>query len=154
MSTSKLSTWNLYQQEKKTMSGPTEEFPSYKEWLADYNKDREEIGHVTVDSETAMKEADKLVEEAEQELSAEVNTQPEKKVEQKQETKTDKKSTEKEKKPSKKQLCVAIYKEMMEANNNQHPVRKEVMKRFQEEVNMTEAGSGTYWFNIKKELSQ
>jgi len=53
--------------------------------------------------------------------------------------------------PSKKEQAVEIYKSMME--NGNHPSRKDVIARFQSDLDMTPAGASTYQNICKKECS-
>lgn len=130
--------YNEYQSQKKNAE-VTEEFPTFKVWK-EQNGLGEEVT-ATSDKKSTPKTTKKTAAKKTEKSTA-------KKDPKKTEKSTDE---QKPKKVSKMSKCVDIYKEMMDGDK--HPVRKEVIERFIKEADMTSAGAGTYWFNIKTKLS-
>jgi len=144
---------NLYKVEKEQMDLPSNPFPSFKDWKADYM-----IEFIDSHSDSKMVDAETAVDITEKELNDLEKKQTKSvKIKKVVDIKIPKKSTEpkvkKVKGESKKDKAVAIYKEMMDQNEGKHPARKDVIKRFMDEVNLSSAGASTYQYNIKKELS-
>lgn len=143
----------LYKIEKAQMNWPSAPFQSFQEWKAEYmiefNESR--IGSKTVSMEEAVKDADKIVEEAEHEINELFNpATPIKKFRKIRQPKVIAPTAAAASKSSKKSLAVAIYKEMMV--DGKHPSRKDVIARFVAECGLTSAGASTYHSNIKKDL--
>jgi len=145
----------LYNEEKESASFPSDNdiFPSFKIWKQQY-KQEWLASHV----DSKLVNAEEAVTETEKELINMIAEQ-EKETDQKKIKKVvDKKPKEstpivqKVKTASKSELAEQIYKEMM--IDGVHPIRKEVIKRFIDEVGLTQAGASTYQYNIKKKLSQ
>ena len=132
------------------MDFPSDPFPSFKDWKAEYLVDWKE-NHMVTDADKAMEEADKLVAEADKELRKNASTH----VKPKKKAKVAKIAIKKKDKtasaPSKKQRAIKVYQSMM--NGSEHPSRKSVIEAFMSKVDMSQAGASTYHHNIKKELS-
>ena len=137
---------SLYKQEKADMYMPSEDFPPFKEWKAEYMVDWEE-NHKVTDEDEAMEEADRLVAEADKELRKRTkHVKPKKKAK----VTSTKIIKPKVKKHSKKQDAVKVYQSMMTGDT--HPARKDVIQAFVDNIGLSIAGSSTYHHNIKKEF--
>lgn len=140
----------LYKAEKADMDFPSSPFMPFKEWKEMYKAEWMD-SHCTsksVDAETAINLTDAEMNEMDNTTS----TKTEKKVVVRKIKSTPKIKVKKEKVPTKAERALEIYQEMMVDGN--HPVRKEVIQRFMNELNMSVAGASTYQYNIKKKLSQ
>lgn len=142
----------LYKQEKADMDMPSDPFPSFKDWKAEYAIDWEK-NHTMTDAEKALEEADRIVAEAEKELRQHKTTYTKPKKKKATTKKTIVKPTvTKPKAPNKKQRATKVYQSLMV--NGEHPSRQDAIAAFVDQIGMTQAGASTYVYNIKKELSK
>lgn len=123
---SKVIIYNVYQKERAA-SDDKANFPKYEDWKKSYE--------AANSSETPTTE--KSTKKAAAKPKAKATAKPEK--------------ADKEPRVTKASQAVDIYKSMMDGKT--HPVRKDVIAAFKQQLNMTNAGASTYWFNVKKKLS-
>jgi len=145
----------LYKIEKSHLDFPSNPFPPFKEWKAEYLKENEGL-FVTKNIDDAIKESDAIVDEEikkliEQEKAPKIVKIKVPKVEKKSTKTSIKKENGGIKKTDQAKL---IYQEMMNKENGSHPKRSDVIKRFMDECGLSQAGASTYQYNMKKMFSQ
>jgi len=149
---------NLYKIEKSQMDLPSDPFPPFNEWKAEYMEEYidSHMDSEMVDAETAIELTEKEIEADDAAVMAQKPATvpvPPKPVKYKtiKTVKQAKPKAEKVNKVSKTELAESIYKSMMVGDK--HPERKAVIERFVAEVGLTSSGASTYHYNIKKKLS-
>jgi len=137
-------------------------FPSFKEWELKYKEENEGL-FITKSADEAIAESDKIVDEEIQKI---INGEMKKstpKVTKVKAPKSEKKSTTSTVKPTinnndgkikKTDLAKSIYQSMMDELKGQHPKRGDVITRFMNECQLSQAGASTYQYNMKKMFSQ
>jgi len=150
---------NLYKAEKSALDFPSEPFMKFGEWKQKYMEENKGL-FITTSADQAIKESDEIVDGAIKELDEQIKKTEQTKTVRKIKTpKVEKKSTEvvinnNDGKIKKTDLAKTIYQNMMNELKGQHPKRGDVIKRFMNECNMTQAGASTYQYNMKKLFSQ
>jgi len=128
----------MYQDEKSMIETLDDPFPSFKQWQDDWNKDYISVEDKT-DKEQYDSSADLILEDI-----------PTKKVI----PKITKPKVKKTKTGSKAQKAISIYKLMIEQNNGEFPARKDAIKQFVEQLDMTPKGASTYVYNTQQKIKK
>ncbi len=131
--------YNMYQDEKAIIETLDDPFPSFKQWQDNWNKD-----YITTDDRTNKEQYDSSFSDL---ILEDV---PTKKVEVK--TPTKPKVKKKAKSGSKAEKALDIYKSMMDGDT--HPIRKDVIQKFIDDLDMSKAGASTYHYNTKAKISK
>lgn len=137
----------LYKQEKDVMDLPSDPFPPFSEWKAEYM-----IEFIESHRDSKMVSVEEAVDETEKELDNNENPVQQVVPVVKQTPPKAVKKTPKASKPSptksKKDLAIDVYKSMMV--KGAHPSRKDVIARFMSDVGLSAAGANTYHHSIKQ----